>query len=453
MFTLEIKNFQSIEKLRIKLSGFTAITGPSNLGKSAIRRAIGVILYNDWDASWLRNDTDSCTLSLAKDDGSYRITVTKPDNSYKIEREGHEDLFFGKVGTKVPEEVSALGFHTLAIPNEELQINVSKQLDPLFMVSYKDASNTAILNRLFNVTKLEGAQTAAAKDKRIEVMERNRSSNSYEEKKQELDLLDTKLDAVEGEATKANTMLTDLKQIITFTDSLCSQTEVSKSLNELRGRLSYQIQVESVARSIKQVTDYIELRLSLSESCLRQEQTEEKIKSLESKRNVSEDLLYIGQYLAYDDKLVEVTKDLSTVTSKLDSFPNLGDFSSLNNYLSLVEDEIQVNSALILAEEKVDSFPDFEGLRSISNYLIWKERIVAHDASIAVHERELEKANAVASKASEVLTMVSYLEDLKTLDSYKDQQDQIVSLIKDQQDKIAALPKCEACGQLHSHSH
>ena len=42
--TLEISNFQSVEKADIQLGGFTVIVGPSNSGKSALLRALRAVV-------------------------------------------------------------------------------------------------------------------------------------------------------------------------------------------------------------------------------------------------------------------------------------------------------------------------------------------------------------------------------------------------------------------------
>jgi len=44
---IRIKNFQSIEDLEIEVRGFTAITGKTNIGKSAIMRAISSAMLGD----------------------------------------------------------------------------------------------------------------------------------------------------------------------------------------------------------------------------------------------------------------------------------------------------------------------------------------------------------------------------------------------------------------------
>ena len=43
MTEIEIENFQAIRKLKLKVEGFTVLTGKTNIGKSSVVRAVGLI--------------------------------------------------------------------------------------------------------------------------------------------------------------------------------------------------------------------------------------------------------------------------------------------------------------------------------------------------------------------------------------------------------------------------
>ena len=55
---LEIGNFQNIHRADLILDRYTCITGKSNRGKSAIVRALNVLINNETGDWFMRNDTD-----------------------------------------------------------------------------------------------------------------------------------------------------------------------------------------------------------------------------------------------------------------------------------------------------------------------------------------------------------------------------------------------------------
>ena len=54
---VEIRNFQSIEKATIKIDGFTVVVGRSNIGKSALVRAVKAALTGAPVSSFVRHSS------------------------------------------------------------------------------------------------------------------------------------------------------------------------------------------------------------------------------------------------------------------------------------------------------------------------------------------------------------------------------------------------------------
>src|SRR5580700_10412737 len=55
MFEVEIRNFQSIEHISIRIDGFTALVGKSDIGKRAIVRAVRAALTGATGTSFVRH--------------------------------------------------------------------------------------------------------------------------------------------------------------------------------------------------------------------------------------------------------------------------------------------------------------------------------------------------------------------------------------------------------------
>lgn len=101
--TLSIKNFQSIKEANLNLSGFTVITGSSNLGKSAVRRAFATVIYNDWDASYIRDGYKSAEIELERNENLIKV---KKEYKKKISKENSfcvNGKIYEKMGDGLPD--------------------------------------------------------------------------------------------------------------------------------------------------------------------------------------------------------------------------------------------------------------------------------------------------------------------------------------------------------------
>ena len=127
---LSIQNFQSIRSQSLELKGFVSIAGRSDCGKSALRRAIGSLLYNDWDSSFLRDGAKTCHISLELDEQNKIVQTKGSENSYLTKVDGKVKTF-DKVGTDTPDTVKALGFSLLETSTEAHNTTITTQLEPL----------------------------------------------------------------------------------------------------------------------------------------------------------------------------------------------------------------------------------------------------------------------------------------------------------------------------------
>ena len=67
---VKIKDFQSIEKADLEISGFTVITGKNNSGKSAVQRAIRGVFQNTRGHAFVRHEKPHSEVSLSFEDGN-----------------------------------------------------------------------------------------------------------------------------------------------------------------------------------------------------------------------------------------------------------------------------------------------------------------------------------------------------------------------------------------------
>ena len=149
---LIIENFQSIEYIVIEIpeKSFTCIVGPSNIGKSAIRRAIECLLYNKSEASYIRNGKLSCKVTAVFDDGmTVEWSRTQKSSSYKINGEPYT-----KLGKTVPEPIIDKGFQELAVGKDKYSVQVASQFSNIFLLNQTGGKVTDVLSNLGNLNRL-----------------------------------------------------------------------------------------------------------------------------------------------------------------------------------------------------------------------------------------------------------------------------------------------------------
>ena len=65
---IQVKNFQSIKKAEVEVKGLTVITGPNNIGKSALARAISGVFSNLKGNSFVRKGESHCEVEVEFED-------------------------------------------------------------------------------------------------------------------------------------------------------------------------------------------------------------------------------------------------------------------------------------------------------------------------------------------------------------------------------------------------
>lgn len=210
MYTLKIKNFQSIKEQTLTFAGFTVICGKSDLGKSALRRATETILFNDWQKSYARVNTTSTKIEFTKDpDLRISCVKSKSDNSFTI-----NDKHIAKINKEAP---------TLPLAFRQ-DLNISTQLEPMFMVAYKDTENTKILNSMFGIDRLEAAQYLCGLDFK-------RAKQELAHTQESLDTKSKELEAQQQKVAKLKALVETLSSIDAKMNAVSELSRVTQALN------------------------------------------------------------------------------------------------------------------------------------------------------------------------------------------------------------------------------
>ena len=142
--TIHLENFMAHKATSIDLSpGVTVITGPNNIGKSAIVEAIRYLVYNPAPKNVIRHGAKRASVRLELDSGEI-ITWQRQDKnaSYAILRPGQEDgeaqvpqEEYHKFGRTIPDDVrSLLRLEQVETDTENIDIHLGNQRQPIFLL-------------------------------------------------------------------------------------------------------------------------------------------------------------------------------------------------------------------------------------------------------------------------------------------------------------------------------
>ena len=143
---VHIKNFQSLKDVRLKFGPLTVIYGPSDVGKSAVIRAIKAVYTNRYPPDHVTHGEEFSTISITVDNKVVVAQKGSGVNRYLVKLPGSEPKVFNKVGKQVPSEVTdILGFSDHSI---------GSQFDPLFLLSESGHARAKMLGELSNFAVL-----------------------------------------------------------------------------------------------------------------------------------------------------------------------------------------------------------------------------------------------------------------------------------------------------------
>lgn len=218
--SIYIEDFQSHGKTELALApkgGLTVITGHTDSGKTAIVRALRLLMYNapQGDA-YIRVGRDRATVAVEMSDGTKvaRERSRGSVNRYRITKPGESPQVLEGFGTSVPVEVQeATGVRVVSIGETlDLALNLSEQLDgPFLGKSVSGPAKAKILGALAGTEEVDEAQRTLGTDLHRASQEENRLKADLEclaEKIAEYDYLPELATRIEALATLLDTAKT-----------------------------------------------------------------------------------------------------------------------------------------------------------------------------------------------------------------------------------------------------
>ena len=159
---VRIRNFQSVEDVELEVRGFTCITGRTNIGKSAVMRAISSAILNDPVVGKVRKGSQFCTVEVSGSGWGFKWEKGERGvNRYTI-----GDKVYDKTGQRQLDEVVSMGFGSIKVGDQEMQPWWSSQFFPIFLLDKSGPQVTDFISEVSRLTVLQDAVVLSARGKR-----------------------------------------------------------------------------------------------------------------------------------------------------------------------------------------------------------------------------------------------------------------------------------------------
>lgn len=157
----KIKNFQSIEDGEIDIEGFTVLVGKSNIGKSAVIRAIQGALTNLEGDNFVTLGTDHTEVELTTPGINLIWKKGGGHNDYVI---NGEELI--SVGRGCPPHIEEAGFGEMKVGRDSINVQIADQFNPLFLLQETGSLAAEAISDIGRLTDVQEALRNCEKDRR-----------------------------------------------------------------------------------------------------------------------------------------------------------------------------------------------------------------------------------------------------------------------------------------------
>jgi len=185
MIDVEVQGFQSIEKVRFRLSGFTVFVGKSNIGKSAIVRALQCAMTGASGTDFVRHGPDcekrlrgakkcKCQATVKVTLPGLTFTWEKGDaiNQYTVWRDGTtQPEVYSKVDRGTPDFLLPY-FAPVRVGKDHDVIQVSEQWSPIFLLNQGGNTVADVLSDVARLDQINVAMGLVAKDRKASLATR-----------------------------------------------------------------------------------------------------------------------------------------------------------------------------------------------------------------------------------------------------------------------------------------
>lgn len=177
MLRVEVQNFQSVLNAALDIEGYVALVGKSNIGKSAIVRALQCALTGAVGTDFVRHGQAcdrrlrqtkkcKCFCKVTIETSAMKVVWEKGDavNRYTVTRDGVPEAYEGlERGT--PSFFDG-AFSLVTVGDEKELIQVPDQFDPIFLLNQTGSVVANVMSDVARLDEVNAALTAVNKDRK-----------------------------------------------------------------------------------------------------------------------------------------------------------------------------------------------------------------------------------------------------------------------------------------------
>lgn len=179
MVEIEVRNFQSVEHATLKVEGFTALVGRSNIGKTALVRAVKAALTGAPVASFVRHGkaclrktkkakTCKCFTSVHLKSEGFDLLWEKGD---AINRYTFNGQIYDKAEKGTPEFLSP-AFLPIKVGDQQTLLQISDQFSAIFLLNQTGGTVADVLSDVAQLDRINTAARLCERDRKEAVSTR-----------------------------------------------------------------------------------------------------------------------------------------------------------------------------------------------------------------------------------------------------------------------------------------
>lgn len=226
-----IKNFQSIADLEIEVRGFTCITGPTNIGKSAIVRALAYSALNKPVGGLVRSGSKFCSVEVSSSAG-WSYLWEKGDRG--VNRYTIDGKVYDKTGQSQLPELAQLGFTSVEVGKSELHPWWATQFSPVFLLDETGSSVTDFISKVSRLAVLQDAIVLSSRGKKSSAESAKDCAERSAKDKEKL----SRVAAVDSLVRLRDDLVEQAKSIREYEAAISSLERTSARVSSLEARIS-----------------------------------------------------------------------------------------------------------------------------------------------------------------------------------------------------------------------
>lgn len=399
---VDLENFQKHRHAHFDFSDFTAIVGPTNVGKSAIIRAIVWCLYNTPSGTKFitKKAEDPCVVSILFDDGLKIIRERgKTVNSYTISIPKNEDIVLKDFGVgPVYEVVQAHGMREVDFLDESQTLNICKQLSPPFFLGESPTSKGLIIGKLGKTDVID----ASIKNVSSEIRYKKAAIKAEKEKltsvKAELSGLKG-LSIKEKDLDKAKIAVEKIDYLTSKINNINSSLKTYEKLTDKKKELIRKI---SSAGDIDEAIKLVDEAINISTQFNSIQKELNKLNKLLKEKEILKEKVEKASLDEVDDTI----KNVAIIFDKIATFKNIE--KNIKILEDLNEESVQLKSMPLESEV-------FEALKTVENSISMLQK---YNSILPINRKFLDLSERKASTERKIVS--SKLSHKNCADKYKE---------------------------------